>query len=297
MIRTTLTLILFSLPLTPFATAGDLYFQKDSTIIRWSLDHNTLDTVWYAPFMIQDVSISQDCHFICFTKSAVGDETRPERVVGYYSLLEGKFTIIKSNTLFNYGAVISPSNNFIAFSYLPEHEEWKTAIYDRTKDTIHYDVAPTMVGDTYNVFGWRSDSLLLFATLNEIIEYDLYDSSDRVFTAPDTNMSFSVPGTQMVFLNDSALAIMCGDDGRYLFDEFEGSPGNVFIITDRKAVRLFTNKESVNTCFLYKGSLYIGYTDYARSKKGKDMLMRYDVVNGQKKILKPIGTLVGVSGD
>ena len=136
-----------------FVQAGDLYFQTDSTIVRWSEGKKNRETVWRAPFMIQDVSISADGRFICFTKSAVGDESRPEREVGYYSVLDGKITIITSNTQFNFGALISPSNSFIAFSYLPGRGEWKTAIYDRVKQTIRYDVAPSIAGDSYCVFG------------------------------------------------------------------------------------------------------------------------------------------------
>jgi len=107
-------------------------------------------------------------------------------------------------------------------------------------------------------------------------------------------MEFTVPGTQMLFLNDSALAFICGDDGRSIFEEFEGPRSNVFISHDRKITRLFTGKEDVSTCLLSRGSLYIGYTDYAQSKKGKEMLMRYDIVNNKKYFLKPIGTLVGI---
>ena len=244
--------------------------------------------------MIQDVSMSRDCNFICFTKSAAADESRPEREVGFYSVLDGKLTIIKSNTQFNFGALISPSNTLIAFTYLPGNSGWKTAIYDRIKQTILYDVAPSIAGDSYCAFGWRSDSLLLFQTLNEVIEYNLYAHSNRIFTPPDTEMEFTVPGTQMLFLNDSALAFICGDDSRSMFEEFEGPPSNVFISHDRKTVRLFTGKEDVGTCLFSRGCLYIGYTDYAHSKKGKEMLMRYDVVNHKQYFLKPIGILVGI---
>ncbi len=294
MIRTILIAAFISSTLTPIATAEDLYFQKDSTILRWSENNKPLDTVWRAPFMIQDVSMSQDGHFLCFTKSAVGDESRPEREVGYYSLLDGNLTMIKSNTLFNFGAVISPSNNLIAFSYLPDHEGWKTAIYDRTKKSILYDVAPDAAGDSYDAFGWRSDSLLLFGTLNEIIEHNLHDHSDRIFSAPDTGMDFYVPGTQMIFLNDTDLAFVCGDDGRSMFDEFEGPPTNVFITHGGETARLFNGKEDVNTCFLSNKSLYIGYTDYGHSEKGEQVLVRYDITHNKKYFLKPIGTLVGV---
>ncbi len=279
---------------SPFVQARDLYFQKDSTIVRCSEDQNTVDTVWRAPFMIQDVSMSRDCNFICFTKSAVADESRPEREVGYYSLLDGKSTIIKSNTQFNFGALISPSNNLIAFSYLPGHGEWKTALYDRIKQTIQYDVAPAVAGDSYCVFGWRSDSLLLFQTLDKVIEYNLYGHSNRIFTPPDSDMEFTVPGAQMLFLSDSAIAFICGDDSRSMFKEFEGPPCNIFIFLGRKTTRLFKGKEDVNTCLLSRGSLYIGYTDYALSKKGKAMLIRYDIAKDKKYFLKPIGTLVGI---
>jgi hypothetical protein len=107
-------------------------------------------------------------------------------------------------------------------------------------------------------------------------------------------MEFIVPGTRMLFLNDSALAFICGDDGRSMFEEFEGPPSNVFISRDRKTARLFTGKEDVSTCLFSRGSLYIGYTDYTHSKKGKEMLMRYDMVNHKQYFLKPIGTLVGI---
>ncbi len=277
-----------------FVQAGDMYFQKDSTIVRCSEDQNRVDTVWRAPFMIQDVNMSPDCNFICFTKSAVADESRPEREVGYYSLLDGKITIIKSNTQFNFGASISPSSSFIAFSYLPGHGEWKTALYDRIKQTIQYDVAPAAAGDSYCAFGWRSDSLLLFQTLDKVIEYNLYRHSNRIFTPPDSDMEFTVPGAQMLFLSDSALAFICGDDSRSMFKEFEGPPSNVFVCFGRKTTRLFKEKEDVNTCLLSRGSLYIGYTDYAHSKKGKAMLIRYDVAKNKKYFLKPIGIPVGI---
>ena len=244
--------------------------------------------------MLQDVSMSRNGNFICFTKSAAADESRPEREVGFYSVLDGKLTIIKSNTQFNFGALISPSNVLIAFSYLPGQGEWKTALYDRLKQTILYDVAPAAAGNSYCAFGWRSDSLLLFQTLDKVIEYNLYEHSNRIFTPPDTEMEFTVPGEQMLFLNESALVFICGDDGRSMFEEFEGPPSNVFISHDRKTTRLFTGKEDVSTCLLSRGSLYIGYTDYAHSKKGKEMLMRYDIVNNKKYLLKPIGTLVGI---
>ncbi len=278
-----------------FVQAGDMYFQTDSAIVRWSEGKKNRDTVWQAPFMIQDVSMSRDCNFICFTKSAVADESRPEREVGYYSLLDGKITIIKSNTQFNFGASISPSNSFIAFSYLPGHGEWKTALYDRIKQTIQYDVAPAAAGDSYCAFGWRSDSLLLFQTLDKVIEYNLYRHSNRIFTPPDSDMEFTIPGAQMLFLSDSALAFICGDS-RSMFKEFEGPPSNVFVCFGRKTTRLFKGKEDVNTCLLSRGSLYIGYTDYAHSKKGKAMLIRYDVANNKKYFLKPIGTPVGIKG-
>lgn len=244
--------------------------------------------------MIQDVSMSRDCNFICFTKSAVADESRPEREVGYFSMLDGKVTIIKSNTQFNFGASISPSNSLIAFSYLPEHGEWKTALYDRIKQTIQYDVAPAAAGESYCAFGWRSDSLLLFQTLNKVIEYNLYEHSNRFFLPPDSSMEFTVPGAQMLFLSDSAFAFICGDDSRSMFKEFEGPPSNVFVCSGRKTTRLFKKREDVNACLLSRDSLYIGYTDYAHSKKGKAMLIRYDIAKDKKYFLKPIGILVGI---
>jgi len=271
-----------------------MYFQTDSTIVRWSEGKKNRDTVWQAPFMIQDVSMSRDCNFICFTKSAVADESRPEREVGYYSLFDGKATIIKSNTQFNFGASISPSNRLVAFSYLPGHGEWKTALYDRIKQTIQYDVAPEAAGESYCAFGWHSDSLLLFQTLDKVIEYNLYKHSNRIFTPPDSDMEFTVPGGQMLILSDSAFAFICGDDSRSMFKEFEGPPSNVFVCSGRKTTRLFKGKEDVNTCILSDGSLYIGYTDYAHSKKGKAMLIRYDIAKDKKYFLKPIGTLVGI---
>ncbi len=294
MTRPFLVVTLMASTLTLFAQAGELYFQKDSTIVRCSEDQNTLDTVWRAPFMIQDVSMSRDCNFICFTKSAVADESRPEREVGYYSLLDGKITIVKSNTKFNFGALISPSNALIAFSYLPGEGAWKTALYDRIKRTILYDVAPSIAGDSYCAFGWESDSLLLFQTLDNVIAYNLYKHSNKIFTPPDTEMEFSVPGTQMLFLNDSALAFMCEDGGRSMFEEFEGPPSNVFICSGGKTTRLFTGKEDVSTCLFSRGNLYIGYADYAQSKQGKDMLIRFDIVNNKKYFLTPVGTLVGI---
>ena len=122
--------------MTLSAEAGGLYVQIDSTIIRTSEDQKTSDTVWRAPFMVQDVSVSRDGNFICFTKSAAADESRPEREVGFYSLLDGKLTVIPSNSRFNFGALISPSNARIAFNYLPANSDWKTAIYDRNTQAI-----------------------------------------------------------------------------------------------------------------------------------------------------------------
>ena len=286
------TLISSTIPLT--VQAGGLYFQRDSTIIRSSEDQKTLDTVWRAPFAIQDVSVSRNGHFICFTKSAVPDESRPEREVGFYSVSDGKLTVIHSNSQFNFGALISPSNTLVAFNYLPANSDWKTAIYDRTKQVIQYDVAPAGAGNSCSVFGWRSDSLLLFQTLDKIFEVNIFDHSNRIFSPPDSDMEFTVTGTQMVFLNDSTHAFLCEDDVRSMFEEFEGPPSNIFINEGRKTTRLFTGKEDANTCFLSHGCLYVGYTDYGRSKKGKQMLMRYDLFSRKRFFLKPIGTLVGI---
>ena len=294
MTRIFLGVTVISLVFMHLVQAGGLYFQKDSTIVRCSEGQNTLDTVWLAPFMIQDVTMSRDCNFICFTKSAVADESRPEREVGFYSIRDRSITIIPSDTKFNFSALISPSNTLIAFNYLPGNSDWKTAIYDRVKHTILYDVAPSIAGDSYCAFGWHSDSLLLFQTLDKVIEYNLYGHSSRIFTPPDSEMEFSVPGTRMIFLHDSTLAFMCEDDYRSMFEEFEGPPSNVFICSGRKAARLFTGKEDVSTCLLFDGSLYIGYTDYAHSKKGEDMLLRYDIAAARRTFLKPVGILVGI---
>jgi hypothetical protein len=294
MIRTLLILTLISSTITLTVQAGGLYFQKDSTIIRSSEDQKTLDTVWRAPFAIQDVSVSRNGNFICFTKSALADESRPEREVGFYSPSDGKLTIIHSNSQFNFGAVISPSNTLIAFNYLPANSDWKTALYDRIKQTIEYDAAPVSAGNSCSVFGWQSDSLLLFQTLDKIIEYNIFVHSSRTFSAPDSDMEFTVPGSQMLFLNDSTRASLCEDDVRSMFEEFEGPPSNIFITDGRKTTRLFTGKEDANACFLAHDCLYVGYTDYGSSKKGKPMVMRYDLLSRKKYFLKPIGTLVGI---
>ena len=108
-----------------------------------------------------------------------------------------------------------------------------------------------------------------FQTLDKVIEYNLYEHSNRIFAPPDTEMEFTVPGAQMIFLNDSVLAFICGDDGRSMFEEFEGPPTNVFIFRGRNTAQLFTEKEDVKTCFLYHENLYIGYTDYTHSKDRK----------------------------
>ncbi len=296
MIRTLFMSALISSATTLLAQDGDLYFQKDSIIIRTSEDQSVVDTVWRAPFVIQDVSVSRNGNFICFTKSAAADESRSEREVGCYSVHDGTLTIIPSNSRFNFGAVISPSNALIAFNYLPANSDWKTAIYDRIKQTIRYDVAPGTAGGSYSVFGWRSDSLLLFQTLDKVIEYNIADHSNRIFTPPDSDMEFTVPGTQMLFLNDRMRAFLCEDDIRSMFEEFEGPPSNVFITNGRKTTRLFTDKEDANACFLSQGSLYVGYTDFGPSKKGKPMLLRFDLTSRKKYLLKPIGTLVGIIG-
>ena len=292
--RTLLALALSSLTLISQSDADDLYFQKDSTIIRWSEGDNEQDTIWRAPFMIQDVSVSLDGSFICFTKSAVADESRPEREVGYFSVKEGSISIIPSGTKFNFGAIISPSDRLIAFSYLPDKGEWKTAVFDRITRTIAYDVAPAAAGNSYNAFAWQTDSLLLFQTMDKVIEADLHGQFRREFTPPDSLMEFTVPGAQMLFLDDSIRAFVCEDDGRSMFEEFEGPPTNVFICRPGRTERVFKEKEDVNSCIAHGRSLYIGYTDFTHSKKGKAMLIRYDWVKGTKYFLAPSGTIVGV---
>ncbi len=294
MIRLFAILMFLSSQVVSIATAQDLYFQKKTAIIRWS-NGKKIDTIWQAPFSVNDISLSQDCQFICFTKSVVNDNSRSEREVGYYSLIDKKFTIIKSNTLFNYGAIMSPSNELIAFSYLPGRREWKTALYNRIKNTLNYDVAPSIAGDAYNAFSWHSDSLLCFATLDKIIEKNIHDSTTKMFTPPDSEMSFTVPGTQMLFLNDTAFAFVCADVSRQISAEFDGPPTNVFLTISGSTERLFSKKEDVNACFISNKSIYIGYTDYALSKKGREMLVRYDIRSKKKELIKSLGLLIGVS--
>ncbi|MGA7161376.1 MAG: hypothetical protein WBZ48_10265 [Bacteroidota bacterium] len=43
--------------------------------------------------------------------------------------------------------------------------------------------------------------------------------------------------------------------------------------------------------------MYICYFDYADSKEGKEMLVRYDIANNKKYSLQPIGVLVGVTDE
>ena len=293
------TILVFAfLSIVPFsaAHARHLYFQSDRAVLRWSEDSGTFDTVWRAPFTINDVSVSEDCRFICFTKPATKDDSRPEREVGYYSVRDRKVTLINSKTLFNFGAIISPSDKYIAFSYLPDNLGWKTALYDRVQGTIVGSVVPTPTDESYNAFSWRSDSLLCFATLDKIVEKSIYgDSSTKIFTMPDTTVSFTVPGAEMIFLGDTAFVFKCSDDIRTISDEFDGPPTNIFLVQGHSIERLFTEKEDVSACYLSDNYLYIEYTDYALSNDGMKKLMRYDLRNKQRSPLISLGSLVGVS--
>jgi hypothetical protein len=292
--RILFALALGSTMLVSRASSQDLYFQKDSTIIRWSEADKKQETVWQAPFMIQDVSVSGDGEFICFTKSAVADESRPEREVGYYSVKEQSISIINSGTKFNFGAIISPSERLIAFSYLPDKGDWKTAVFDRITRTIAYDVAPAAAGNSYTAYAWRTDSLLLFQTMDKVIEADLRGNSRMEFTSPDSTMEFTVPGSEMFFLDDSTRAFVCEDDARAMFEEFEGPPTNVFMCRAGGTERVFKDKEDVNSCIVHGKYLYIGYTDFTHSKKGKTMLIRYHWATGVKNFIVPLGSLVGI---
>ncbi len=275
------------------ATAQDIYFQRDSTIIRWMPVSKSIETIWAAPFDIFDVTVSRDGSFLCFTRweNAEGEDKGyhdPKREVGFYSVAENKITIIKSSAHYNFGAVISPNNNLIAFNYLIQPGDWETAVYDRSRDRVAYDV------DSLSVFGWRSDSLLLFATFDGVVQENLFNHSRRIVPIPDTTMmDVAIPGTEMFFVNDSLYFSMC-EDMVVSNPDFDGPPENAFITRNGKTSRLLNGIVNVNACILSDGNLYVDFTDYSKSRKGVHKLIVYDSKSGKQSSLKPLGSLVGV---
>jgi hypothetical protein len=267
--------------------ANDLYFLRGQSVLKWTEGNKKSVTIWTAQFEISDICVSQDGQAICFTRSTGKRANDPKRAVGIYSLADEQITMINSGSGYNYGAVFSPNGRLVAFNYLPGHDGWKAAVYDRLQKTVRFNVAAE------NVFGWRTDSLLLFARGDGVVQRNLYDSSVVRFALPDSNlMGMSFPGTTLSFLSDSMYFFKCEDESISI-RALDGPPENVFVVRNGRAHKIIDEKIDVRSSFVAGNSLYVDYTDYTESKKGKQKLLRYDVTNDKKEFLTSIGLLVG----
>jgi hypothetical protein len=162
-------------------------------------------------------------------------------------------------------------------------------VYDRDQKTVHLNIAAE------NVFGWRTDSLLLFARGDGVVQRNLYDSSIVRFALPDSNlMGMSFPGTTLSFLSDSVYFFKCEDESISI-RSLDGSPQNVFMVRSGKLSRVIDGKIDVRSTYLAGNTLYVDYTDYTDSKKGKQKLLKYDVTDNKKEFLAPFGLLVGAN--
>jgi len=273
--------------------AQDLYFQLDSTVVRYSADMKSKKIVWSAPFDIFDVSISRDGNFIMFTKwkNAVWEDKDvhdPQREVGIFSVADKKYSIIRSLANYNFGAVISPDDSLLAFNYLIQPGDWLTAVYDRATDSITYDV------DSASVYGWSSDSTILLTGMTGVVEKNLENGRDLLFKLPDTSMmDIAVPGTQMFMVNDST-SFFQALDMVVTNPDLDGPIQNVFLTRGPKTTRILHGIVNVNCCVLCNGVLYVDYTDYNRSKKGIHRISSYNPADNSLTNFDSPGTLVGV---
>jgi len=275
---------------TSNSEANNLYFQKGFAIVRLSESTNRADTIWKSPFRLYDVSVSQDGQFICFTRYENEKVTGRGREVGIFSVKERKISMINSGAGQNFGAVISPNNRLVAFNYNLGHI-WKTGIFDRMSESMIYDV------DTNFVMDWRSDSLLLFASFDGVIQKNLKDSSTRLYGIPDTNlMGIAIPGIRLLILSDSIYFFQCLNL-KTSIGSFEGPPDNVFIVRNGRVTPLIQGKISAEYCYLSTGLLYVQYSDFSSPRKGKEHLLVFDSLHDKRYSIRLLGDLVGVSNE
>jgi len=236
--------------------------------------------------------MSQDCEYVSFNIFVGSNPATSTSTVGFYSLIEKKVTLVKSMSGLNGDAILSPNDNFVAFSCY--YFGPCTAIYDRIKDTTIYDVVPFKESRISDAFAWRTDSTLLFATFEGIVEKNIYTNDFKLFSIPDTeSMSVTIPGTQACFITDSLYFLMCGDWDSSFGNQI-GAPTNVFLVRNQKATRLLSGSFNAKFIRHLNQDLYIDYLDLSESEEGIEKLVRYNLKSGMQSPVKRLGMLIGM---
>lgn len=257
-----------------------LYFANERTILSYNISKEEIDTIWHAPFTIDDIAINQNGEIITFTKPL--NEFKPDRSVGYFLVSEKKYELIPSRSDYNFDAFPSPDGQLIVFSAYID-DKWQVSLMDRKSNTISYDIFKYKDDDA-SQYGWESDSVLQIMTYKGAVRQNILTGRYSIIPIPNKlEDNYGLPGTKWLPLNDSLSMINAYDEGIKI-ESFDGMAANLFEINHGKYHTLLKGKIDVVDFFLCDNQVFIQYVDY-KTKKGKVILGVYDINTGSLKTI------------
>jgi hypothetical protein len=258
-----------------------LYFSNDRTILSYETSKGVIDTIWQAPFTVNDISVSQDGQVITFTKPL--SEDKPDRSVGYYLVGEKKYRLNPSRSDNNFGAIASPGGEWIVFNVYLDNR-WQVSLMDRKANTVNYDIFQYK-DDVFSPYGWESDSVLEIMTFAGAVRQNIFTREYSIMALPkELANNYGLPGTKWLRYNDS-LSYINAYDQRPEIESLDGPAESLYEINHGKYRAILKGKIDVNDFFLCGNKVFIQYTDYS-SKKGNVRLGVYDITTGNIKTIK-----------